>query len=334
MDIVVLCGGTSTERDISLMTSQKVAAALKKCGHRCILIDVFFGSEKMPDFSDEQDFKEVADEYRALTCLLNDELKNGREFFGPYVLDICRKADIVFLGLHGADGEDGKVQAVFDLLRIRYTGSGYLGSAIAMSKERTKVMLHERIKMPAGLIVKRNRIPKEHFPVPCVIKPSNGGSSVGVYIIEDDADYEAALYDALKYDDTVLIEEYIDGRELTQGVLDGRALPPVEIKPGEGFYDYTNKYNGRTEEICPADISGDVLEEMSAYSLKAGDLLGLSVYYRADYKLSSAGVLYLLEVNTLPGMTDTSLVPREAAAIGMSYEELCEKIIEASLQKH
>ena len=334
MKIVVLCGGTSTERDVSLKTSEKVALALKSKGHSVLLVDVFWGSEEKLSFDDNQDISETADYLRSLSGLITEELKRSRAFFGENVLDICRESDIVFLGLHGANGEDGRIQAAFDLHNIKYTGSGYLGSAIAMSKERTKVVLSQKIRMPEGIVVTAGDPLRERISAPCVIKPSNGGSSIGVEIVDSDEDYERALLEVLRFDDTVLVEEFVDGRELTQGVLGGRALPPVEIIPKEGFYDYRNKYNGVTEEICPAELPESVLGQMSTISILAGQMLGLSVYYRIDYLLKEDGTLYCLEANTLPGMTDTSLIPQEAAAIGMDYPELCEEIISLSLKKY
>ncbi len=334
MKIVVLCGGTSSEREVSINSSVKVAKALAGRGHEVALVDVFFGLEEEISFG-SQDFSEAADEYRALSGVLTDELKASRPFFGSNVIEMCRKADITFLGLHGANGEDGKIQAAFDLLGIKYTGSGYLGSAIGMSKAFTKNTVGTRIPMPGGIIVTKNDPFASRVAAPCVIKPSNGGSSLGVEIITDDADYDAALLKALEFDDTVLVEEFIDGRELTQGVLNGVALPPVEIIPNEGFYDYTKKYNGQTREVCPAEnLSDEVLEKMSEYAVLMGRILGLSVYYRVDFRLNSKGELYCLEANTLPGMTDTSLVPQEAAAVGIDYPTLCEKIIEYSLEKY
>lgn len=334
MNIVVLCGGTSTEREVSLSSSEKVANALRNRGHNVVVIDVFWGAESMPSFDEPQDISAVIKEYRGLTGLITDELKAEREYFGPNVYDICKKADMVFLGLHGADGEDGKVQAAFDLMKIKYTGSNHLGSSVAMSKEHTKKIISGLIRTVPGTVVTRENPFRERIPVPCVVKPNNGGSSVGVIIVEKEEDYDAAVLECLKYDDTVVIEKYVNGRELTQGVLDGKALPPVEIIPAEGFYDYKNKYSGETLEVCPAQIGEDVLDLMSRYSVLAGKIIGLSVYYRMDYLLDKDGTLYCLEANSLPGMTNTSLVPQEAAAIGMEYAELCEKIIELSLAKY
>lgn len=334
MNIVVLCGGVSSEREISLRTSTKVSGALRDYGHNVVMMDVFFGAEEEPEFDNKQNYAETADTLRAKNSLITPELINKTGIFGQNVLETCRKADIVFIGLHGENGEDGRVQAVFEKEGIKYTGSDPASSAIAMSKEETKKLVSPYIRMPKGIVAHKGAQNSREISVPCVIKPSNGGSSVGVMIVKDDAEYDKALEECFKYDDTVLIEEYIEGRELTQGVLDGQALPPVEICPDKDtWYDYSNKYNGKTKEVCPAQISEAVLNEMSEKSVRFGQIVGLSVYYRIDYLLDAEGKLYALEANSLPGMTDTSLVPQEAAAIGMSYPELCNKIIEISLNK-
>lgn len=340
MKIAVLCGGVSSERDISLKTSAKVANALKTRGHEVAMIDVFFGTEEPVDFSAEQDYFAYAEVLRQKKKEITKELIAEYGLMGPHVFETCRASDIVFIGLHGENGEDGKIQAAFEEAGIRYTGSDSASSALAMSKQRTKELVAPFIRMPKGIVVTReetlNGISKEQrLKAPCVIKPNNGGSSLGVLIVKEDAEYESALEQDFQYDDTVLVEEYIKGRELTQGVLDGEALPPVEICAGEGsWYDYENKYSGKTLELCPAPVSEEILAEMTEASLKFGELLGLSVYYRIDYVLDENGVLYALEANSLPGMTDTSLVPQEAEAIGMSYPELCEKIIEISMERN
>lgn len=334
MNIVVLCGGVSSEREVSLRTSTKVSRALSGKGHNVVMIDLFFGADEKPVFGTKQDFNETANILRTKNELITPELIKKTGLMGPFVLDICKEADIVFIGLHGENGEDGKIQAVFDKEGIKYTGSGPESSAIAMSKHETKKVVGPHIRMPKGITAVKGA-ENEKLKAPCVIKPSNGGSSVGVMLVMDDADYDSALEACFKYDDTVLVEEYIEGRELTQAVMDGQALPPVEICPDKGeWYDYLNKYNGNTREVCPAQIPSEVLEEMSEKSIRFGKILGLSVYYRIDYLLDKDGVLYALEANTLPGMTDTSLVPQEAAAVGIGYPELCEKIIEISLKKY
>ncbi len=339
MKIVVLCGGISTERDISLKTSSKVANALQDKGHEVVMIDVFFGADKVPDFSVKRDFFALAEELRQRKSEITEELIKEYGLMGPNVFATCKEADIVFIGLHGENGEDGKIQAVFEESGIKFTGSDSKSSAIAMSKALTKERVAPYIEMPKGIVLHKDDPkpdPKDRvIKAPCVIKPSNGGSSVGVFLVMQDDQFEEALDKDFQYDDTVLLEEYIKGRELTQAVLDGVALPPVEICPNaDEWYDYENKYNGITKEICPAEIPEDVLNEMSEKSVKFGKILGLSVYYRIDYLLDDSGKLYALEANSLPGMTDTSLVPQEAEAVGISYPELCEKIIEISLRKY
>ena len=338
MKIVVLCGGVSTEREVSLNTSSRVAEALKSRGHEVIMIDVFFGAEETPDFSAEQDYKKLAEELRRRTKEITNEKIRETGLMGPHVFDVCKEADVVFIGLHGENGEDGKVQAVFEEAGIPFTGSDSKSSALAMSKSETKKVVSPSIAMPKGITLCRNDGPFDvktlEIQPPCVIKPSNGGSSVGVLPVWNEAEYEEAILRDFQYDDTILVEEFIKGRELTQGVLDGVALPPVEICPEEGtWYDYENKYSGKTTELCPAPITEEVLAEMSEKSIRFGELLGLSVYYRIDFLLTEDGKLYALEANSLPGMTATSLVPQEAKAIGMDYPDLCEKIIEVSLAK-
>lgn len=335
MKIVVLAGGISTEREISLRTSEKVAYALRSKGHDVVMTDVFFGDEIKPDFKKEQDFHKKAEELRKKSELITDELVQDSEMFGPNVIEICKEADIVFIGLHGKNGEDGRVQEAFDKENIRYTGSDSKSSALAMDKAETKKIIAPHIRMPKGVVLKKGGADECPIKAPCVIKPNNGGSSIGVVIVENDDEFKSLLEEDFKYDDTVLVEEYIKGRELTQAVIDGKAYPPVEICPDEDtWYDYTNKYNGKTKEVCPAEIPEDVLKEMSESSVRFGSLLGLSVYYRIDYLLDSDGILYALEANSLPGMTDTSLIPQEAAAVGISYPDLCEMIVKISLKKY
>ncbi len=335
MKIAVLCGGISSEREISLRSSSKVAAALQSKGHSVVMLDLFFGEESIPDFDGEKDFFKKAGDLRKKNCLITEELVKETGLCGPNVVETCALADIVFLGLHGENGEDGKIQALFDKEKIKYTGSGALSSALAMSKEKTKEIVSPHIRMPKGFIVKKGEAVPGNIQVPCVIKPSNGGSSIGVLIVTNDGDFGRALEEGLKYDDTVLVEEYIKGRELTQAVIDGKPYPPVEIiSDADEWYDYENKYSGKTKEICPAGIPEEVLKEMSETSVKFGNLLGLGVYYRIDYLLDGEGRLYALEANSLPGMTDTSLVPQEAKAEGIDYPELCEMIINISLAKY
>ena len=239
------------------------------------------------------------------------------------------------MGLHGSNGEDGKVQAAFDLLGIRYTGTDYLSSAISMSKELAKkVLVPEGIPMPKGVTLhKGHKI--EYVPFPCVVKPCCGGSSVGVSIAHNEKEFEEALNEAFSYEDTVLVEEFVDGREFSVAVLDGKALPVIEIEPLEGFYDYKNKYKaGSTKETCPANIPEDIASQMQFWAEKCCQAAGVTTYARVDELLDKNNNIFCLEINTLPGMTDTSLIPQEAAVVGISYDELTEKIIEISLAKY
>ena len=349
MDIVVLAGGLSTERDVSFKTGSMVAKALKENGHRVILLDVFMGySDKKENLdgiferADEisvkvSDIPEVAPDLAKVKASRKDQ---SDCFFGPNVINMCRMADIVFMALHGENGENGKIQAAFDLFGIKYTGSDYLSSAIAMNKETSKQFFREnKIPTPNGVaMTKTNReddIDKLNLTLPCVVKPCCGGSSIGVTIVRDKEEFKAALDEAFRWEDELVIEEYVKGREFSVGVIEGKALPIIEIAPIEGFYDYKNKYKaGSAVETCPAVLSEDVTSKMQFYAEEVARAIGLDTYSRADFLLDENNNMYCLEVNTLPGMTPTSLLPQEAAVVGMNFNELCEKIIEISKKKY
>ena len=255
------------------------------------------------------------------------------------MLELCQAADITFLGLHGGEGEDGTVQAALQMHGIKYTGSDHLGSAIAMHKGVTKgVFLNSNVPTPMSRLYKREFMGEGYLDswckFPCVVKPCSAGSSVGVQIVGDPEQFVAAVGAAFRYDDDVLVEEYIKGREFSVGILGGKALPVIEIIPRDGWYDYENKYQeGATEEVCPADLDEDIAKKMQAEAEHAFETLRLKVYGRVDFLLGDHNRLYCLEANTLPGMTPMSLLPQEAAAAGIEYADLCEKIIELSLKK-
>ena len=243
MNIVVLAGGTSTERDVSIMTSMMVCGSLRRNGHHANMIDVFTGSGKYKHssefFQEDNDLKKLADSMKeqsaGIAKLVEERERIGGGFFGPGVLELCQAADIVYIGLHGANGEDGKIQAAFDLMGIKYTGTGYLSSAISMSKELTKkVLVSEGVPMPKGISLKKGH-KIEYVPYPCVVKPCCGGSSVGVSIANNEEEFRAAVEEAFRYEDNILVEEYVKGREFSVAVLDGEALPVIEIEPLEGF---------------------------------------------------------------------------------------------------
>lgn len=343
MKIVVLAGGLSPERNVSLSTGSMVCTALRERGHQVALLDMFLGVEayETPD----QDLftapipanlRSVSKQAPDLKAVRASRKMKSNSHFGPGVLELCAQAEMVFLALHGTCGEDGRVQATFDLMGIPYTGSGYLGSAIAMDKDFTKRLVAEHgVVTPSWQLLqyKEEEIPAltQSLAVPCVVKVLNGGSSLGVSIVKDREALVLALADCLQYSDTVMVEQYVEGREFTCGVLENRALPTVEIIPQVEFYDYESKYQpGATVEICPGGCTPEVEQKIGEMALCVHRALGLSVYSRSDFMVGNDGQIYFLEVNTLPGMTPTSLVPQEAAAVGIGYGELCEKIIAAS----
>lgn len=340
MKIVVLAGGLSPERNVSLSSGSKVCQTLRNRGHEVAFVDMYLGTDSDPKslFGAEldADLTKVAREAPNLEKLKAD--RGGESLFGPGVLELCSMADIVFLALHGACGEDGRVQATLALLGIPFTGSGYLGSAIAMDKDLTK-----RMVIPAGIITPRWETVhyQEHdiaelsrrLELPCVVKPVDSGSSIGVSIARDRQELEEALRAGLELGGNCVIEEYISGREIQVGILEDKALPSIEIIPKVGFYDYENKYQpGAADEICPAEIPQEWENRLAEAALTVFRTLGLSVYSRADFIVTEDGTPWFLEINTLPGMTPTSLLPQEAAAVGIEYGELCERIIQASIE--
>ena len=341
MKIVVLAGGISTERDVSLSSGRDVYNALKERGHQVILLDVFLGYEGDPEniFELDRDWvkdvapvSEVAPDIEKVKALRK---KPSNILFGDHVIEICQMADIVFMALHGDCGENGKVQAVFDLFGIKYTGTDSFSSALAMDKSITKqLFLQNGVPTPASHLLTGKDDPyKPEFP--CVVKVSGGGSSVGVYIVQNEKEHADAVQDAFRYDAKVLVEQYIKGREFTDCVIEGKPYPVVEIEPVSGFYDYKNKYQaGSTIETCPAKISDELTKKIQDTALKAYQVLGIKTYARMDVLMDENGDVYCLEANTLPGMTPTSLIPQEAAVLGISYGELCELIIEISLKKY
>lgn len=349
MNIVVLAGGLSTERDVSFKTGSMVAKALKENGHKVILLDVFMG------YSDrEEDLTGIFDRADEISVQVSDipteapdlaKVKASRKdqspcFFGPNVIKMCQMADIVFMALHGENGENGKIQAAFDLFGVKYTGSDYLSSAIAMNKETSKqFFLVNGIPTPKGISMTRETrqddITKLDLTLPCVVKPCCGGSSIGVTIVRDAAEFKAALDDAFKWENELVIEEFVQGREFSVGVIEGKALPIIEIAPKEGFYDYKNKYKaGSTVETCPAELHEQVTKDMQHYAEEVARVIGLDTYSRSDFLLNDKNEMFCLEANTLPGMTPTSLLPQEAAVIGMSFNQLCEHLIDISLKKY
>ena len=342
MKIVVLAGGLSPERDVSFSSGTMAANALLSLGHQAILVDLFFG---LPDWDGRTDLFaqakplppfRVSESEPDLDALRRSRKAGFNDYIGLNVPELCAKADIVYMALHGDCGENGELQAFFDARGVRYTGSGAKGCRNAMDKWISKQMFESAdILTPKGRLLKAGEpFDPGSLPIPCVVKPCNGGSSIGVSIVYERRDLYDALKLAFSMENTILVEEYVKGRELSCGVLGDRALPPIEIIPLHGFYDYKNKYQaGASREVTPAEIDAEATAHIQQIALDVFRLLGLSVYGRIDFLLTESGDAYCLEANTLPGMTPTSLLPQEAAVVGYSYEQLCDTIISLSLGK-
>lgn len=356
MKIVIICGGISTERNVSISSGELIFDALVKNNHTVVLVDAYLGVKEIPtdiflenynlvnkcnfDKKEVPNIKKIKEERFEATC--------GKfakeEFFGPNVIKMCRLADITFVAMHGSEGENGKVQAYLDMMSIKYTGSGYVASILGMNKHLTKAILDSKQILNAKNIVVKNidnideiiTSSKEKIGFPCVTKPATGGSSIGVSIVEDESGLYLAIKQAAMYDDTILIEEYIEGVEVSVGVINNVALPPIEIVPKSNeFYNYENKYTaGKVDEICPARLDEQTIDKLQVIAQQVCQALAIQVYARVDFIVNTKGECYCLEANTLPGMTPTSLLPQEALTLGITYEELCEKIITESLKKY
>lgn len=293
--IAVLKGGPGSERAVSLATGAGVAGALRSLGAIVTEVDVENSSFVLPN-------------------------------------DI----ELAFIALHGTFGEDGQVQQILEDRGVPYTGEGVDESRLAFDKIPSKQEFTEHgVTTPPWEIIRVGQQPT--LPLPYVIKAPRQGSTVGVYIVKEEAEVAAALREAAKYDDELLIEQFIPGRELTVGVLGDLALPVLEIIPKSGFYDFNNKYpflnpqgGGGAEHVCPAQIPGDLTSKIQDLALLACDSLGLKVYSRVDVMLSERNEPFVLEINTIPGMTESSLLPEAAAVAGISYPKLCARIIELS----
>lgn len=343
MKIVVLAGGLSPERNVSLSSGAMVTQALRSRGHQVALMDLFFGIEGTDATRDifdapiPESFKKVSRQAPDLDQVRASRQDKSASVIGPGVLELCQKADVVYLALHGACGEDGRIQAALDLLGVPYTGSGYLASAIAMDKDLTKRLVCDKVVTPKWQFVTVTSDNLEQLTaetqLPVVVKPVDSGSSIGVYIAHSREELHMALAESIRLGGRTVLEQYIRGREIQVAILKDRALPSIEIIPKEGFYDYENKYQpGAAQEVCPAEIPAEWEKRLGDAAMTVFQTVGLAVYSRADFIVTEDGTPYFLEINTLPGMTPTSLVPQEAAAVGIDYPTLCETIIQASLE--
>jgi len=330
MKITVLTGGTSSERDVAIASAVQVVTALRSRGHAVAVVDTARGyitEAEEPNVLSAT----VAREPPAIEDL--SALERGLLLSGLAGLPVVRDAEVIFLALHGGRGEDGTLQAVLDVVGVPYTGSGALGSGLAMDKDVAKRLFRfagiptaDWMMAPVDAATAGERL---GWPV--VVKPSKQGSTVGLSVVKGPAEFEAAVDLAALYDDEVMVEAFIPGRELTVGILAEQPLAVGEIIPRHEIFDYECKYTpGMSQEIFPADLSDEVRRECGRLGLLAHRVLKLGGYSRVDFRLTAAGELVCLEVNTLPGMTSTSLMPQSAAAVGIPFPELCERICLAS----
>ena len=329
INIALIFGGTSPEKEVSKNTAKSILKALRELGYSVKPINPAYGTNQ----PENEDLFFVQEEY------VEPSNRNYIEAINSSMFD---NIDLAYLALHGRWGEDGTIQSLLELRGIKYTGSGILASSLAMNKAMTKVVIQDAgVSTPKWITAEKRvndfekicRQIKDDFGYPCVIKPNDQGSTVGLTICKEESQVADAIKLSLKFSDTALIEEYIPGRELTISILEGKALPVLEIKPKSGFYDYENKYTaGRSEYICPAELPEDISMPMQEQALTAFNAVGCSTYSRIDFRLTDEGKFYCLEINTLPGMTSLSLVPKAAKAAGISFEELVEKIVKNALQ--
>lgn len=335
MKIVVLMGGDSTEREVSLVSGDQITQALLEIGHEVIKIDPSATKKEQTELN-QTDQHWIGIDYPDFETL---PLHRG-SMYAKNILIVKRlNVDVVFNALHGGKGENGIIQGMLDAAEIPYTGSGRIASMLSMEKDLSKQFFRmNHLPTPAGLVLEsknnlmKNSLKKLKFPQ--VVKPSNQGSTIGLHIINEYTELEAAVEDSFRYGPKVIVEEYIAGREITVTILKEKAYPIVEIVPKHGLYDYECKYSsGMSEYIVPAAIGKKLTQKIQEIALKAHQILGCQGYSRADLRLSTDNHPYILEVNTLPGMTGTSLVPKSVKAAGIKFTELIELILEAALNK-
>jgi D-alanine-D-alanine ligase len=332
MKVVVLTGGTSSERDVALASGLQVARALRERRHTVSVVDLASGFVA-PEHEAALLPSGVGREPPPLARLR--ALERGMLGSGLGEIPAVREADVLFLGLHGGRGEDGTVQSVLDLFGIPYTGSGRLASALAMDKDLSKRVIRDHgIASAAWLMAPVTAAQvKAAVGFPCIVKPSKQGSSVGMSLVSRGPDLAKALKVAARYDDEVMVEQYIDGREFTVGVLGEAALPVVEIRPKHRLFDYACKYTpGLAEELAPAPIDRELAATLQDTALRVHRALKLGGYSRIDFRADVAGEIFFLEANTLPGLTANSLIPKAARAAGIGFPALCEAICRLALR--
>jgi D-alanine-D-alanine ligase len=329
LNVALLVGGTSPERQVSKASSKSIYKALTELGYNVKVFDPGLGVNQLTNIDDYFVENEIGD--------LKDE-NYIKLVASPLIDDI----DVVFIGLHGKWGEDGALQSLLELRGIKYTGSSILASAIAMDKIYSKIMFrHFGVLTPNWIDLENGSYDlttikteiKNQIFYPCIVKPNDSGSTIGLSKCKDESEIESAIIEAFKYSSKILIEEFIPGRELTVAVIDNKTYPVLEIIPHSGFYDYESKYTpGMTDYIVPADISDELSEHLQKQALLAFKALGCKTYSRVDFRVNEKKEAYVLEVNNLPGMTSTSLVPKMAKCEGLSFNELIDIILKDAIK--
>jgi D-alanine-D-alanine ligase len=331
MKITVLMGGTSSERNVSLASGIRIVQALRGRGHEVTALDPARG---VISETEERDLStgKVGTKPPSLESL--SKVAEGAFLPNLTSMKEIRTADVAFLALHGGQGEDGTIQALLDMAGVRYTGSGHLSSALAMDKDLSKKLFRAADGKKADWLMAPAEVEQVEgiLGLPVIVKPSKQGSTVGLTLVKKRDDLMPAIEEASKYDDEVMIERFIPGRELTVGVLGDMALPVGEIISKHEIYDYECKYTaGMATEEFPAKISPEATARVQQQALAGFKALKLRGYARIDFRLTAEGEFYCLEANTLPGMTELSLIPQGAAAMGMSFPDLCERIVKLAL---
>ena len=348
LNIVVLAGGISNERNISLYTGLEVAEVLKKKGHNVILLDAYMGYDEYElsidnAFNDPEKYslepKSISLEIPDLWAVKKRRTDQSNCYFGPNVLQICRQSDLVFIALHGAAGENGKVQATFDLLGIDYTGCDHFSSAISSNKIVSKqVFINNGIPVPKGFLIKKGteivEPIKHNINYPVIVKPNNGGIGLGITVANDKTAYLKAIKEAFRWENEVIVEEFVVGREFSVGTIEGKALPVLEVLP----LNTTKKNVGMTlsgerKKVCPANIPSTLSKKLMKTAEVAAEALGLSVYSKTDFIVKNDGSFVCLECDSLPHLNPDSQLVAEANAAGITFGDFCEKVIEISLTK-